>query len=167
MGGGIAKIVRDKWPDVYHTYRHVFLEQGLRLGDVVTVAHPYLGFPEPEGSPEAHRARLNMRRHVHGYSEQLPGQEFVVANAMTQYDHGRDPGTVYVDYDALEAAFLRVRILARDTKLPVHFPLIGCGLANGQWDEVSARIERALGPDIAKTLWVLPTKKEDPQGSLL
>ena len=53
----------------------------------------------------------------------------------------------------LEAAFGRIRMLARDTGLPVHFPLIGCGLAHGTWEEVSKRIELGLGPNIEKVLW--------------
>lgn len=154
MGGGIAKLIRDKWPDVYLAYRRVYQSEGLRLGDIVTVAHPYLGFhPDPAVKGYNERAR----GHAHDFSSQIPNRDFVVVNAMTQYDFGRDPGVVYVDYDALEAAFLRVRLLARDLKLPVHYPLIGCGLANGKWEEVSARIERALGPDVEKNLWVLPS----------
>ena len=75
---------------------------------------------------------------------------------MTQFDYGRDKGTVYVDYDAVFAAFARVSLIARDTGLTVHFPLIGCGLANGDWNEVSLAIKTAMPKDAQMVLWKLP-----------
>lgn len=141
MGGGIAKSVKDIWPDVYHAYRAVHEARGigLRLGDVVTVAG------------QAHWDQ-GQSRLIDAESGQLP-DEVVVVNAMTQFDYGRDPDIVYVDYDAVFAAFARVRMLAKATGLPVHFPLIGCGLANGKWDKVGPAIEAALGPEVEAILW--------------
>ena len=166
MGGGIAKLIRNKWPSVYLAYKYRYEDSGLFLGDTISVSQDSLG--EVDSSDEL---RAATRKHIQSFTLELPSK-LVVVNAMTQYDFGRDPEVVYVDYDALEAAFGRVRLLARDLKLPVHFPMIGCGLANGKWEEVSARIERALGPEVEKTLWVLPAVKEpaqpqDPQASLL
>lgn len=140
MGSGIAKQIRDKWVAVYEAYRQRHAKFGLRLGDTIAVGH--------------HQWRKNKDavRHLETVDAALP-EDVVVVNAMTQVDFGNDPEVVYVDYDGLEAAFSRIRLLARDTGLPVHFPLIGCGLANGKWDEVSKRIDRALGPDVEKTLW--------------
>lgn len=69
----------------------------------------------------------------------------MVVNLMTQEDYGRDPYRVYVDYDAISRGFEAVLApLALDTGLPVYFPKIGCGLANGDWQEVSRRIEAAM-----------------------
>jgi len=144
MGSGIAKSIRDLWDDVYQAYRQHHLKVGLRLGDTVSVAGIHWGQVPV------------VTRHLAKISAQLP-KKLIVVNAMTQDEYGRDPACVYVDYDGLAAAFARVRVLARDTGLPVHFPLIGCGLANGKWEEVSARIDQLLGPDIHKTLWVLPS----------
>lgn len=144
MGSGIARGIREKWPSVYEAYHRYHELVGLRLGDVVTIGH------------DSRRNEASVSRHLHALSPELPA-DVIVVNAMTQHDFGRDASRVYVDYDALEAAFSRVAVLARDTGLPVHFPMIGCGLANGQWAEVSARIERALGPNVQKTLWVLPS----------
>lgn len=143
MGGGIAKSIRDTWPDVYEAYRRHYLRVGLHLGDVVTVGHP--GWHQTK----------SVSRHLHDTTEQLP-ERLIIANALTQDEFGRSTDQVYVDYVGLAAAFARIRVLARDAELPVHFPLIGCGLANGKWEEVSARIDQMLGPDVKKTLWVLP-----------
>jgi len=42
MGSGVAKAIRDKWPEVYDKYRDVYFKQGLNLGDCV------LGFPKDD-----------------------------------------------------------------------------------------------------------------------
>jgi O-acetyl-ADP-ribose deacetylase (regulator of RNase III) len=143
LAGGFGKFVHEKWPDVRAAYAAAHDSPGLYLGDIVAVASTTWG-----------PASL-LDRHVACFSSALP-DELIVVNAMTEFECGKDPDTVYVDYDALEAAFLRIRLLARDTGLPVHFPLIGCGLAHGKWEEVAVRIERALGADVDKTLWTLP-----------
>ena len=142
MGGGIAKLIRDKWLGVYQAYKTYHSKVGLRLGDVVNVSHFKM------------RSVKTAARHIHDVCDTLP-ERLIVVNAMTQDDYGSAPGRVYVDYDAIEAAFSRIALLARDTGLPVHFPLIGCGLAKGRWEDVEARIERAM-PNVDKTLWTLP-----------
>lgn len=143
MGAGIARSIRDRWPDVYAAYRKQFQSCGLRLGDVVVVA--------PQRAMEARVAR-----HVHETTSQLPAELFVV-NAMTQDRFGGEPGVVYADADAIEACFMRVALLARDTGLPVHFPLVGCGLAGGRWEDIGPRIGRALR-GVEHTLWKLPER---------
>lgn len=149
MGAGIAKLIRDKWPLVYQAYVTQHRVGGLRLGDIIAVAHSVM-----RQNPEA--AKL-----LHAFHAVPPNafpEKLIVVNAMTQDDYGRDPGRVYVSYDAVANAFSKVAVLAKTTGLPVHFPLIGCGLANGKWESVAARIEKALGPDIDAHLWVLPQK---------
>ena len=144
MGSGIAKLIRDKWPDVYRVYRREYLDNRLWLGDVISVANPRW------------RNLPTAGRHVKYIAPSVP-EDVIIVNAMTQFDFGREPGQAYVDYEAISACFSRVRMLALTTGLDVHFPLIGCGLAQGKWDEVSARIEAALGPEISANLWVLPS----------
>jgi O-acetyl-ADP-ribose deacetylase (regulator of RNase III) len=85
----------------------------------------------------------------------------LIVNAVTQDRwHHPDPSVVLVDYDAVERAFQHVRTTALKEGLGVHFPLIGCGLARGKWSEVAPRIERALGPEVDKHLWLLPDQPE-------
>lgn len=85
-----------------------------------------------------------------------PEPDLIIVNAVTQ-DHWQhsDPTVVLADYEAIEQAFRLIRGIALDRKLPVHFPLIGCGLARGDWNEVAPRIERALGGDVERYLWRL------------
>lgn len=140
MGSGIAKSIRDKWPDVFDVYRASWPNH-IGLGSVT------------------YCKGTNYWPHKHswsvGLSDQLP-PSLIVANAVTQEFYGRDPSVVYASYDAIAACFAVIRIEAMRTGLPVHFPLIGCGQAHGDWLQVEDIIMDALGPNIEKHLWVLP-----------
>jgi O-acetyl-ADP-ribose deacetylase (regulator of RNase III) len=144
MGSGIAHSIRSRWPAVYEEYKRRHSVAGLFPGDVCFVSHPQL----LESSPI-------LNQHIHGTTTQLPPR-LVVANAMTQFEFGRDSTRIYVDYDAVSAAFARIAIVARDSGLSIHFPLIGCGLANGQWSRVAQCIQAAVPHDANLTLWKLP-----------
>lgn len=140
MGAGVAKSIRDKWPDAYTAYREHRSKVGLRLGDVNFVAST--AFLESEAED-----------HVHTFTSQMP-PGLILANAMTQQTFGGDPSVRYVSYAAISATFSRVALVARETGKSVHFPLIGCGLANGNWNEVEPLINAALG-DVEGILWIL------------
>lgn len=143
MGAGVAKSFKDTWPDVYRAYRQVFMRRGLRLGECIVVASAQDQF-EPWAS--------NIASQIEMWSAQLP-KGVLVVNLVTQKDYGRNPKVVYVSYDAVEQGFREtVSLLAHRSGLPVYFPLIGCGLANGKWDAVSERIELAMPSDVEKTL---------------
>ena len=77
-----------------------------------------------------------------------------IISAVTQKFYGRDPNVVYVNYNAIENIFQRISNYALSTRLPVKFPMIGCGLANGSWVEVERRIEKALASIIPRTLYI-------------
>lgn len=143
MGSGIAGALRDKWPSVYQAYRRHYNKVGLRLGDSVTV-----------GSTQIGRGHPRVLDFLEATVAELPANVIVV-NGITQFRYGKDRNIRYVDYDAIEAVFARAAALARVTGLPLHFPLIGCGLANGEWSEVSARIEHAAH-NVETILWKLP-----------
>jgi len=125
MGSGVAKQIKDKWPAVYENYNLRYLSEGLPLGSIDYV-------------------RVDPK--------------ILVVNAITQKDYGR-ASQLYVSYDAIEAAFTRINDLVMEEaqyKVPkvVSFPLIGCGLANGDWDTVSKIIDEALDDNISKVLWM-------------
>lgn len=127
MGAGLAKAVKLKYPEVYAEYRRVYLSEGLTLGQVIVVPVEHAGLAEP--------------------------QKFM-ANAMTQDKLAAKHGDVVVSYEAIETAFKTIKELALAKKLPVHVPLIGCGLAGGTWSKVGPIIDEVLGPDIEKFLWI-------------
>lgn len=135
MGSGIARIIRNEWEVVFEEYNRVYQEHGLTVGDVVIV-------------------------------EVLPNTYIV--NAITQeYFRGavREDGTrcptdmLFADYDAIGTAFqdLSAAIMTEfGGDAEIHFPLIGAGLANGDWSIIEARIDSAVDDSIKKVLWKLP-----------
>lgn len=92
--------------------------------------------------------------HLGDISVARVGDQKYVVNAVTQEDYGRDPGRVYVDYEAVRQCFTKVNALAKELGLPVHFPLIGCGLAHGDWRIVSRIIDETLDADVPRHLWI-------------
>lgn len=61
----------------------------------------------------------------------------VILNIVGQEFYGRD-GRLYIDYVALRKG---IHSINKNISEPVSFPLIGCGLAGGDWQIVSAIIE--------------------------
>ena len=69
----------------------------------------------------------------------LPSQYIV--NAYTQFNYL--PRVKQCDYDALRKCFKRVKEIFSGKR--IGYPLIGCGLAGGDWDVVSSIIDEELG----------------------
>lgn len=65
-----------------------------------------------------------------------------VLNCYTQFDYGRDKGKLYVNYDAI--AMCMDKINHHYKGLKIGLPMIGCGLANGDWNIVKKIIETRL-----------------------
>lgn len=144
MGAGFARQLRDRYPDAYRGYRQTFARDGLVLGQLVLVG----GMPRGLLEPPLGESLVEYR------SIQIP-ERLIIANGMTQDRLAKYPGEVVVSYPAIEEVFLKVRILAAATGLDVHFPMIGCGLAGGDWEKVSRLIEQGLGSNVRAHLWVL------------
>ncbi|WP_171176831.1 macro domain-containing protein [Ruegeria sp. HKCCD8929] len=80
------------------------------------------------------------------------GHEITTVNAYTQH-HWHGTGRL-VDYDALSACFELIAL--RFSTARIGYPMIGAGLAGGDWDEIAPLIDTALiGLD--HTLVVLPS----------
>lgn len=113
MGAGVAKSLYEKWPQVRKDYMGLFKERGLGPHDVF--------------------------RKV----QTVDCGDNVVCNSFSQfnYGHAHKTGTCYTDADALEHA---IDVICR--KYPdktVCVPAyVGCGLAGGNWDEISSRLSR-------------------------
>lgn len=108
MGSGVAKVIREKYPQAYNDYIFKYNNYGLELGDVIV-------------------------------SVQDDGK--VIHNAITQRDYGRDISRVYVSYWAIAEVFRNIN--SRGIK-EIAMPKIGAGLANGDWNVISAIIENTL-----------------------
>lgn len=69
----------------------------------------------------------------------------VIVNAYTQYAYGRTG--IYVDYFAIADCFREIK--KRYSGKRIGIPLIGCGLAGGDWDIVSNTInDIMIGEDV-------------------
>lgn len=85
----------------------------------------------------------------------------MIGNAITQEFYGRDPSKVYVDYDAVQMCMHEAGIAAREFSLPVHYPMIAAGLGGGDWNKISAIIEREL-EGVEHCLWLGPPPRTRP-----
>lgn len=65
----------------------------------------------------------------------------VIHNAITQKDYGRRDDRVYVSYWAIAEVFRKINSWGVKE---VALPKIGAGLANGDWNVISAIIENTL-----------------------
>jgi O-acetyl-ADP-ribose deacetylase (regulator of RNase III) len=113
MGSGIARQIRDLWPQVYKADCLTEMGDKNKLG-CYTFCQVWTKSQKP----------------------------LVVFNAYTQYNYGRDK--VQADYDAIRKVF---RCLAESGYLNgmrIGLPMIGCGLAGGDWNIVEKIIEEEL-----------------------
>lgn len=125
MGGGFAYQVKKMYPEVFKTYN----AWCLRYMDVT-------------------EHMLGMVQNV-----EVNRSTFYIANAITQDQYGTN--CRHVNYEAVAQCFAAVANTARLTELHVHYPLIGAGLAGGNWNIISVIIDEAL-KGIPHTLWRFP-----------
>jgi len=119
MGAGVALAIKEMYPHAYHVYRAMFdncLQERPGLGSIST-------------------AKVSDTR--------------VIINAITQDKTGRDKDVVYVSYDGVRASMRKANSLLKHNPAGLdnprlNFPLIGCGLANGDWDIIKAIIEEEI-----------------------
>lgn len=64
-----------------------------------------------------------------------------IGNAITQEFFGNEPGRVYVDYEAVAAVMRRLNDEIDDETVEVAMPMIGAGLAGGDWTTIAGIIE--------------------------
>jgi hypothetical protein len=80
----------------------------------------------------------------------------IVGNMVSMNGVYRESNPYPLCLDFLEICLQKVQSLAIHLDLPVHMPLIGSGLARGDWSVIRKLIEKNC--PIA-TVWELPTKK--------
>ena len=120
MGSGVALAIRNKWPSVFWDYKQEYDNHGLYLGTNI-------------------------------YSDTDDGK--VIVNAITQKNFGRDSAVTYVSYAAIMSCMLDIErdmLRTGEEIQEIAMPLIGAGLANGKWDFIAPRIEKAF--DVMKPI---------------
>ncbi|KRS11014.1 phosphatase [Roseovarius atlanticus] len=124
-----------------------FHTMGAGIAKIIAKEFPAAAQADME-TPKGDRAKLGTISHA---TVECDGHSLTIVNAYTQFDHSGHGQKV--DYNALQSAFEAV---AREfPEARIGYPLIGAGLAGGDWDEIAPRIDTALdGMDHA--LVVLP-----------
>jgi O-acetyl-ADP-ribose deacetylase (regulator of RNase III) len=117
MGSGVAATMRIRCDFAYQAYLHYHQQYGLNVGGVVAAKGV----------------------------DAVSGLERVVFNAITQEFYGRDPNVVYVSYPGVqEACENAIKLLdgyGLGDSPEIGLPLIGAGLANGDWGIIADIIE--------------------------
>lgn len=128
MGSGIAKALRDKYPEVFEEYAKA-------LKDAPSNRKSILG--------SAQAAQIKSKKNLY------------VVNGITQEFYGKD-GKKYVSYAAIQAVFAQVLLMAKAKQLPVHYPMIGAGLGGGDWAIISEIIDSVFDSSgVERTLWIM------------
>ena len=76
-----------------------------------------------------------------------------VVSLITQTYYGRDPTIRYVSYTAIRVCFEKLHKLFL-TEIPFHFPKIGAGLANGDWQVIQEIITETC-PKRDLVCWII------------
>ena len=110
MGGGIARTVKDVFPEAYEADLATEKEDKNKLGSISCA------------------------------SVIRDGHEITIVNAYTQFNFGG--GGILVDYDAVRSCMKEVKRLFSEKK--IGYPMIGAGLAGGDWQIISKIIDEEL-----------------------
>ena len=131
MGSGVAKVVKEKYPECFAEYRREYEQLGLHLGSIVWWTNDMDG------------------------RDNTPFQNMLfIANGITQQEYGTDRR--HVNYVAVADVFKEVIRQAKSTKLDVNFPKIGAGLGGGDWNIIEAIINDCDPLDkVRKICWEL------------
>lgn len=133
MGSGVAHLIRNKYPKAFEIY----MDQNAR--------HIAAGL---NSTPL-------------GINSYYAAGQLIIVNAITQEFYGRDPKVVYVNYEAVFDCFTALNShldIYQDANMKtasINFPLIGCGLANGDWNIVAEIIDQTISDEHEKILWTL------------
>jgi len=109
-----------------------------------------------ERYPEAYDADLNTghgdKNKLGQYSYAKLSDDKTIINAYTQYAYGRNK--VNADYDAIRKVFILLEEKYRNSNILIGIPMIGAGLAGGDWETIS-NIINDVTPSLNIILYVL------------
>ena len=125
MGAGIAKSIKEQFPEAYEADLRTEKGSRAKLGTLTS-------------------ADIDCGDH-----------RLTVVNAYTQYNwsgEGRN-----ADYDAIRAAFREVKLLYSGKR--IGYPMIGAGLAGGDWAVISSIIEENWRGKITRSFSTNPSSE--------
>ena len=120
MGGGIAREIKERFPDVYEEYREICLSENGLLG------------------------KMHL---TYAYVDEGGESELMIANLFGQDESARQK--VLTNYSALASSLeLLHQWASMLDKKTIALPYgLGCGIAGGDWSIVSKLIEDEFGAD--------------------
>ena len=130
MGSGIAKQIREKWPEVYESYMH------------------YSNYYLERGGPKS----------MLGSCQYITTANITVINMFAQEGYGYD-GKRYTSYDAFWACLGEItKVVPKGST--IGFPWrIGCGLGGANWEVITTMIEEVLAKDYEVYIYILEGAK--------
>lgn len=117
MGSGIAKQIRERWPEVYESYKN------------------FCNFCNQRGESLLGKVMVTNK-----------GCPMRVANMFSQDTYGYD-GARYTSYDAFAHCLITLKEHVPDDCTIGFPKNIGCGLGGGSWKVISTLIEEILGDE--------------------
>ena len=118
MGAGIAKSIAQSFPEAYVVDKKTKAGSKSKLGTFTETT--IIGF----------------------------GSKFVVINAYTQYDYKRNnKNDINVSYSAISKVFKSIKETYGKKDLKFGIPLIGAGLAGGNWDKIYKLIDEVMNDE--------------------
>lgn len=126
MGRGIAAEIKKRYPEAY------IQDQDTKYGDKSKLG----GFSWVK--VVSNKASIHPWNRPHGKRNYF--HRFLIINAYTQYHYGGKK--VHCDYNALKSIFRTIK--SDYPKYRIGYPLIGAGLAGGDWDKISQIISTEL-----------------------
>lgn len=88
-------------------------------------------------------------------TKSLSNPDRTYLNVVGQLNYGRDPNTVYTDYDALRMAFSKIaNHYPEGTEIAMPYGM-GAGLANGDWNIIEKLINEELAQKLNVTAYKL------------
>jgi O-acetyl-ADP-ribose deacetylase (regulator of RNase III) len=124
MGNGIAKQIKEEFPNVYDADRET------KSGDIDKLGN--YTFAQVNLLTEKTYADIMM---FHGHHPIL-----FVLNCYTQYNYGTD--RVQIDYEALTLVLRKINHNFKGKSIGI--PKIGAGLAGGDWNKIKEIINKEL-----------------------
>lgn len=122
MGSGIARQIRDRWPEVYRYYRERYWDW----------------FDDPNAT------EMDMLGAIDDIAIENDTRDIHIVNMYAQSSYGFNHYR-YTSYDAFEDCLYQIKRLVPVGKM-IGFPKgIGCGLGGGNWDVILKLIEEVLG----------------------
>lgn len=127
MGAGIAVPFREKWPEMFDSYRNLCSRHGQTLAGLAHIYHPL-----PEITTEEGEDGVTL---VH-----VPDPEPIIYNLFSQIAPGPN-----ADYQLLRTAAILMRQDAENQLLEkVGLPWIGCGIGGLEKHNVQAILDSVL-----------------------